>query len=188
MQAGRVIEIGAPQDLYTRPKTRFAAAFLGDISYLTGRVAGGLDGDLVINTPSGSLRCRHAASIAAGTVVVAGVRPEHVILSTQRPQAWPNVFEGTVASAQYEGGRVKYRLAMDGVDLLAYGPPVFSPGDRLHAVIDPAQVILLPDPPAEASSAARTSQGNSAGGIANWPTEGAIILPSDDGRKSAIHQ
>ena len=108
-------------------------------------------GTVTIVTPLGPLRCHHARPLNAGTPMVAGVRPEHVILSAHRPQAWPNVFEGTVVSAQYEGGRVKYRVAMGDLNILAYGPAAFSLGDRLHAVIDPAQVILLPDLPAEAA-------------------------------------
>jgi iron(III) transport system ATP-binding protein len=151
MEAGRVIEVGTPQDLYTRPRTRFTAAFLGEISYLAGTVTRDAGGEVIVRTRSGPLRCGSAPAVADGAAVVAGVRPEHVILSTQRPSAWPNVFEGVVASAQYEGGRVKYRVAMGALDLLAYGPPVFSEGDRLHAVIDPAQVILLPDLPGDAA-------------------------------------
>ena len=151
MQHGRVVEVGTPQALYAQPKSRFTATFLGEISYLRGTVAGKDEGTVTIVTPLGPLRCHHARPLNAGTPMVAGVRPEHVILSAHRPQAWPNVFEGTVVSAQYEGGRVKYRVAMGDLNILAYGPAAFSLGDRLHAVIDPAQVILLPDLPAEAA-------------------------------------
>jgi ABC-type Fe3+/spermidine/putrescine transport system ATPase subunit len=153
MEAGRVVEVGTPQALYAQPAHRFTATFLGEISYLTGSVSA-VDADTVtVRTPLGPLRCHRAAaayagSLATGAAVVAGVRPEHVILTTQRPQAWPNTFDAAVMSAQYEGGRVKYRVALGEMNLLAYGPPAFSQGDRLHAVIDPAQVILLPDLPA----------------------------------------
>jgi iron(III) transport system ATP-binding protein len=154
MQQGRVVEVGTPQALYSQPKHRFTATFLGEISYLSGSVAAKEEGTVTIVTPLGPLRCYDARPVDAGTALVAGVRPEHVILSKQRPQAWPNVFEGTVVSAQYEGGRVKYRVAIGDLNVLAYGPPGFSQGDRLHAVIDPAQVILLPDLPAEAAPSA----------------------------------
>lgn len=156
MQAGRVVEVGTPQELYTRPKTRFTATFLGEISYLAGRIAGSVDGEMTIRTPSGQLRCRYTQPVADGTAMLAGVRPEYISLSRQRP-AETNVFEGTVASALYEGGRVKYRVAIGDLNVLAYGPPLFSQGDRLYASIDPTQVILLPDLPAEvARSAAPT--------------------------------
>ncbi|MGQ0571002.1 MAG: ABC transporter ATP-binding protein [Armatimonadota bacterium] len=151
MHAGRIVEVGTPQELYARPKTRFTATFLGEISYLSGAVADKSDGAITIITAGGPLRCLTTQPVAQGSAVVAGVRPEHVSLSTDRPGAEVNVFEGTVASALYEGGRVKYRVAMEDLNVLAYGAPLFSPGERLYVIIDPAQIILLPDLPAEAT-------------------------------------
>ncbi|MDQ7857745.1 MAG: ABC transporter ATP-binding protein [Armatimonadota bacterium] len=145
MQAGRIVEVGTPQALYARPTTRFTAAFLGEISFLSGAVAGREGGMLTIMTPSGPLRCRDAHAVPDGTPVVAGARPEHVTLTPDRPAGAASVFEGTVASALYEGGRVKYRVGMDGLTVLAYGAPRFAPGDRVHVAVDPDQVIVLPD-------------------------------------------
>jgi iron(III) transport system ATP-binding protein len=145
MQAGRIVEVGTPQALYARPATRFTAAFLGEISFLAGAVAGRAGGMLTIMTPSGPLRCRDAYAVPDGARVVAGARPEHVRLSADRPAGAASVFEGTVASALYEGGRVKYRVGMDGLTVLAYGAPQFAPGDRVHVAVDPDQVIVLPD-------------------------------------------
>jgi ABC-type Fe3+/spermidine/putrescine transport system ATPase subunit len=36
MHRGRIEQIGSPQELYQRPKSRFAAAFLGDINWVNG--------------------------------------------------------------------------------------------------------------------------------------------------------
>jgi iron(III) transport system ATP-binding protein len=148
MDHGRIVEIGTPQELYARPKTRFTATFLGEISYLSGRVAREDDGAPTILTRFGLLRSLDPQPAREGNVMVAGVRPEHVTLSRQRPGTESNVFEGTVVSALFEGTRVKYRIAVGDLNLLAYGPPSFSPGERLYASIDPGQVILLPDLPA----------------------------------------
>ncbi len=145
MHEGRLIEVGTPQELYARPKTRFTATFLGEISYLSGTIAGQDEGTVTITTTGGPLRCLNTQAVTHGEVVVAGVRPEHVSLSKHRPGEEANVFEGTVISALYEGGHVKYRVAMDDLAVLAYGPPLFSPGERLHVAIDPARVMLLPD-------------------------------------------
>ncbi len=152
MHEGRLIEVGAPQELYARPKTRFTATFLGEISYISGAVAGNndkSDGTVTILTRFGPLHCLNAHPVAKGTAMVAGIRPEHITLSKHRPRAEPNTYEGTIVSTLFEGTRVKYRIAIEDLTLLAYGPPLFSQGDRLHAIIDPAQVILLPDLPAD---------------------------------------
>jgi iron(III) transport system ATP-binding protein len=151
MQAGRIVEVGTPEALYARPATRFTATFLGEISFLAGAVTGTDGGMVTIMTPSGSLRCRNAQPVAAGAAVVAGARPEHISLSTNRPMGEASVFDGVVVSALYEGGRVKYRVETAGLTVLAYGPPQFSPGDRVHVAVDPDQVILLPDLAASAT-------------------------------------
>jgi ABC-type Fe3+/spermidine/putrescine transport system ATPase subunit len=83
--------------------------------------------------------------VSAGAAVVAGARPEHISLSANRPPGGVSVFDGVVVSALFEGGRVKYRVAMDELTVLAYGAPQFSAGDRVHVTVDPDQVILLPD-------------------------------------------
>ena len=41
MNAGRIVEIGAPRDLYRQPAHRFTAEFLGHTNILDGIAAGG---------------------------------------------------------------------------------------------------------------------------------------------------
>ncbi|MDR7549989.1 MAG: ABC transporter ATP-binding protein, partial [Armatimonadota bacterium] len=148
MQAGHIVEVGTPQQLYARPTARFTATFLGEISYLLGAVSQEDDGTVTVLTPAGPLRCLNPHPMSRRTALVAGVRPEHVSVRRHHPVGEPNTFEGTILSALFEGGRAKYRIALDGLTVLAYGPPGFAPGERVCAVIDPAQVILLPDLPA----------------------------------------
>jgi iron(III) transport system ATP-binding protein len=145
MHQGRIMEVGTPQDLYARPRHPFTASFLGEISYLKGTVSGSDGSMTTVRTPAGLLRCARMAPLAAGTLVVAGVRPEHVSLGRDRPDPQANSFEGTVVSALYEGTRVKHRVAIGDETLLAYGPETFAAGERLYASVDPERVILLTD-------------------------------------------
>jgi putative spermidine/putrescine transport system ATP-binding protein len=39
MDAGRVMQVGTPGEIYSRPRTRFVAEFFGDCNFLSGRVA-----------------------------------------------------------------------------------------------------------------------------------------------------
>ncbi|MBI2247340.1 MAG: ABC transporter ATP-binding protein [Armatimonadetes bacterium] len=145
MHQGRIMELGTPQELYARPRNPFTASFLGEISYLNGTVSA-INGEMAtVTTTPGPLQCSRVAPIAPGSKVVAGVRPEHVILMRDRPAALANVFEGIVLSALYEGTRVKYRIDLGDLTVLAYGSEVFPVGARLHASIDADRVILLPD-------------------------------------------
>ncbi|HEY6103213.1 MAG TPA: TOBE domain-containing protein [bacterium] len=80
---------------------------------------------------------------------MAGVRPEHVSLSKQHPGDAANILRGKVTSALYEGTRVKYRLAVGEVDLLAFSPERFGPDEQLYVAIEPRHIILLPQLAAE---------------------------------------
>ena len=44
LDRGRIVQEGQPADIYERPRTRFAASFLGDANFFTGRVVlGGIE-------------------------------------------------------------------------------------------------------------------------------------------------
>ena len=152
MEHGRIVEIGTPQELYTRPRHPFTAAFLGEISYIVGAAGGGdgEDGLLTIDSSVGALRAlRPEGGSLAGSRVVAGVRPEHVSLSKRHPGDAANILRGKVTSALYEGTRVKYRLAVGEFNLLAFSPETFAPDEQLYVAIEPRHLILLPQLAAE---------------------------------------
>ncbi|MGL4961535.1 MAG: ABC transporter ATP-binding protein [Inquilinus sp.] len=85
MRDGRIEQMGSPAELFERPVSRFVAGFLGSprMSFLPGSVtrAGGQAGILVdgrevpLPVPAG----RIPEATQAGTRVLLGLRPEHVV-------------------------------------------------------------------------------------------------------------
>ena len=80
MRAGRVVQQGAPLDLYRRPESRFVAEFLGETNILeaTARASGG-----VVELRAGALTLRADARPGApddGPVLVS-IRPEAIALT-----------------------------------------------------------------------------------------------------------
>lgn len=144
MSEGRLVEVGTPQELYERPRERFTSDFLGAISYLSGRVAARDGASLTIDTSQGPVQGRTAQDIRQGEAVLAGIRPEHISLHPRRPPDAVNAFEGTVASAVFEGTHIKYRVTVGDATFLVYDRSVHVVGDRVCAVVDPDRVILLP--------------------------------------------
>jgi iron(III) transport system ATP-binding protein len=71
MQGGRLVQVGPPADLYQRPANTFVARFLGEVSELSGRVAGG-----VVTTPFGPLL---VPAVPEGARVSILIRPEGLI-------------------------------------------------------------------------------------------------------------
>ncbi len=110
MNFGRLLEVGRPDELYTRPATRFVATFLGAANLLLGR-----------QTKSG---VRFGASEADGAgmdaqaqrehEVVAVIRPEEIELAPQkRALACNYLAGGTVEEVAFTGAleRLRIRLA-----------------------------------------------------------------------------
>jgi iron(III) transport system ATP-binding protein len=96
MRDGRFVEVGTPEDLWTRPRTVFTAQFLGGANVYPGdaeRTSAGA----VVRTAFGAL---HTSRQAAGPVAVF-VRPENVSLVPHDSAI--NRFEGTVLSQRFHG-------------------------------------------------------------------------------------
>jgi len=81
MDAGKVVQVGTPREVYERPNSRFVAGFIG-----------------VANIVQGG----NGRSLA--------IRPEKVLLSAQRPDL-AHALSGTIVDIAYEGGRSLYRIA-----------------------------------------------------------------------------
>ncbi|MDM7458465.1 MAG: ABC transporter ATP-binding protein, partial [Paracoccus sp. (in: a-proteobacteria)] len=76
MRAGRIVQSGAPYNLYNAPADRDAAAFFSDINVLTGRVAGALT-----ETPFGHFL---APGVPDGSEVDIVIRPQHLKIDFDR--------------------------------------------------------------------------------------------------------
>jgi sn-glycerol 3-phosphate transport system ATP-binding protein len=77
MSAGQIEQIGAPTELYRRPRTRFVAGFIGSpgMNFLAGRI----EGPGSVSVAGQRLAVTDMpAGLGAGTPVDVGIRPEHV--------------------------------------------------------------------------------------------------------------
>lgn len=143
LDQGRLLQVGAPQEVYDHPVSRFVAQFIGEATLLEGRVAG----DGRVETASGAWRVAAGAKLpAAGTTVWLSVRPEavRVLAPPVVAAAGDNVLDGTLHSSIYLGETAQHlvRLA-DGTELksLEARPRVLAPDDA--AV--PVQIAVAPD-------------------------------------------
>ncbi len=116
MNRGRFEQIGAPQDLYYRPRTAFVAGFVGDNNRVPGR-ATAVDGDLVhVDTGEGwAIGARREGPVAVGDAVEVFVRPEAATIGRRReqlPEAQP-AHEGVVESLLFDGAKSAVLLRED---------------------------------------------------------------------------
>ena len=146
MHAGRVEQLGTPEDLYERPRTRFVADFIGTTNLLAGTVES-VDGDHAFVRLASSDGCIvDRADLVVGRSVELSVRPEAIQLrpSNGTGEAPPPI-AGTVEQAAYLGNIVQYLVrTAGGLSITALAPktgpriPIggavdisWSPGDAL---------------------------------------------------------
>ena len=130
MRDGRVVQVGTPEDVYTRPAGRWTAQFLGEVNVLAG-VARGAD----VDTELGTFDLPWPAS---GTVHVA-VRPEQFDLHADRHG------NAEVVSREFRGHDVLYRLRHEGGRTVLVQLPsleLYEVGDKVS--VRPASAAVTP--------------------------------------------
>jgi iron(III) transport system ATP-binding protein len=116
---GRIVQEGAPREVYLRPADAFAANFLGRTNLLEGHVADVSSG--AIETRWGVLTCALPAWATHGTDVTVGFRPESVVLAEAR--AGDAGLPGKVAAMSFVGDAVEYQIELGGRIVRAKGQP-----------------------------------------------------------------
>jgi iron(III) transport system ATP-binding protein len=144
---GRVEQIGAPHELFERPRTRFVAEFIGKTN-LIDAVADGAG-----SVARGRLRLRVAADgLTPGTPAVVSIRP-HVITLGPRgdaptPPVGANTLAGTVRRASYLGDTVDYQIGLEDSDVVLRvtgpTPARARAGDPVAVTVPAEACILLP--------------------------------------------
>jgi spermidine/putrescine transport system ATP-binding protein len=146
MNAGDLLQVGSPEDIYERPANRFVADFIGETNFIPAVVKG----TGVVELETGvTVRARtHAAD---GTAVTITLRPEKIHL--QGPdEAVPDEFNavrGRVARRHYYGDSLYYELDFalgDVVDARVEnrpGLPRYEVDDEVVAVFHPEAAETL---------------------------------------------
>ena len=148
IQDGRIAQVGAPQELYRQPATRFVAEFLGDTNILEAEVVESADGETRLRTAVGELRAATSAgcSVGPGLSTTVSIRPE-ALHAAAGPG--PNVIHATVAESTYLGEAAQVCAAggSPSVPLRAlFLNPRSQPkrGEVLLLRVHPEDVVILP--------------------------------------------
>lgn len=115
MDHGRVLQVGAPQDIYTAPASLFVAEFIGLSNRLDGRIAA-VEGTRCRIEASGlpMIQADMPAGAGPGRAVSIVLRPERLHVSQQTaPNGFDNVVPARVAKAVYNGHEMQYQLRID---------------------------------------------------------------------------
>jgi spermidine/putrescine transport system ATP-binding protein len=138
MSEGRVEQVGAPHDIYTRPQSLFVAGFIGSANLLPGVVASSdnvnttvrLNGGSVVEVPAS---CVQPGSSSVGSKVTVMLRPEQILLgetSDGAPQLHVTdcVFQGATLRVV---GRLTDNTEVSAIVAVTPSAPVPVPGQSL---------------------------------------------------------
>jgi spermidine/putrescine transport system ATP-binding protein len=120
MKGGQIEQLGTPEELYDRPRTRFVADFIGTTNLLAGTVASVTVDGVILDLDAGGRCVVGAHGLAPGAAVEIAVRPEALEL-IPRPAEDPAAADdaagswlrGTVEQSAYLGTSVNYQVRMD---------------------------------------------------------------------------
>ena len=128
MRDGRIVQQGAPYNIYNAPVDRDAVAFFSDINVIRGRVEGSL-----VQTAFGQFL---TPGVHEGNEVDIVIRPQHMKIDFDRQGRGPDPTieygtpaRGVVERARFMGSEslVEFRMDHDGSRLKATVPNVFLP-------------------------------------------------------------
>ncbi len=122
MSEGRILQVGAPGEIYETPNCRFVADFIGSVNLFDGRITQDEPDHVVIATPDGEHYVSHGITGNLGMDVSVAVRPEKIGIQIAPPaleeRASPaehgyNCAQGVIVAMAYFGNETSYHVRLD---------------------------------------------------------------------------
>ena len=134
IDAGRIIQIGAPEEIFHRPESAFVAGFMGADNALD-----------LIRTPGGALAAAVAGTPAAERLR-AHFRSDAATLASEASghAADALVLAGVVAQSVYVGHGYRYRVRTDGAEVWVQAPERVAEGTAATVVVPREALLLFP--------------------------------------------
>ena len=143
IHSGRLQQFGGPDEVYTRPRNRVVADFMGHVNFLAGKIE---QAGLVRLADGAALSLAAASALPSGSAVDVAVRPEDVILAGGAAEG---AMTARVAVCTFLGNINEYFVTLaSGETVRAQTPPKlkFAVGDTVALSFDAANVSVFPRP------------------------------------------
>ena len=142
LREGYVEQVGAPLDLYHKPANIFVAGFIGSpaMNFMDGTISGISDKSVELELNSNlkiQIPCQPGNDAATGSPVSAGVRPEHLELTSEKEAK----LRGEVFAVERLGGETYLYVNTESNKELT----VHAAGDKVVSVGDSVAIGFFPD-------------------------------------------
>jgi iron(III) transport system ATP-binding protein len=151
MNAGDIVQVGTPEEIYKKPANRFVADFIGTTNFISGELSEVLKERALIyvHTEFGQkMLCKMPESAMASTnkKVNISIRPEDIEVFTEPLKDRDNLFKGTIMHRAYLGNFLYLFVNVDHTMIRVQAPYDIKQkeGEELFLFLDPEKCVLLP--------------------------------------------
>jgi ABC-type Fe3+/spermidine/putrescine transport system ATPase subunit len=146
MNAGRIEQVGTPDDIYECPRSKFVADFIGLSNFVRGKVVRVEAGQAVMQVDDLQLQVPITQDVAEGQMLMAFIRPNDIDLLPEESTSAENLFDGVVSKLTYLGDKIDYRVVIgDRVELRVQtdGKVRFAAGQKVKVRLPVSQCRLI---------------------------------------------
>ncbi|NPT40267.1 polyamine ABC transporter ATP-binding protein [Paraburkholderia sp. 1N] len=152
MNHGRIMQIGAPEEVYEFPNCRFAAAFIGSTNMFEGMLID--DQSVLIDSTdlAAPIRAKNPINLRQGMAVHISIRPERLSMSLNPPMANSNIAEGLIEEYAYMGSYTLFYIRLRSGKLMTVNVSrltlksfdhCLTYGESVYLAWDPDSVVVV---------------------------------------------
>jgi putrescine transport system ATP-binding protein len=121
MDAGRILQVGTPDEIYEQPNCRYTAEFIGSVNLFDGVIAEDEPDFVTISSPDArnTIHVGHGITCFPGQPVSIALRPEKLQISSQQPSLSYNCETGEIDDIAYLGSHSVYHVKLDSGKLVS---------------------------------------------------------------------
>lgn len=150
LNAGELVEVNTPFELYENPTSFFVADFIGETNFIEGAVSAVKEDEVIISTPDGiEVSVLKRGDIKVGEKITMFVKAERIELSSEKHAEEKNMFEGIVKNVTFLGWNYAYKVSV-GESVLSVEKvrpqaesKAFQVGSRIWVRVAPENIGVL---------------------------------------------
>ncbi|MFQ6040326.1 MAG: ABC transporter ATP-binding protein [Candidatus Poribacteria bacterium] len=149
MNDGKIVQIGAPREVYNFPANRFVADFIGETNFISGTLRAKNNQSAIVESVIGNIQSSNIHhDISEGAALICSIRPESINI-LNKPIDKENQFQGKILNLTYLGNVEEYQLLIEGkieAKAVLHNPSNEGrrQGEDIIVHFEPRDVMLLP--------------------------------------------
>ena len=160
MSEGKILQIGAPADIYETPNCLFVADFIGSVNIFRGTVEADAPDHVIVASPECKHYVSHGITGTEGMAVSIAIRPEKMSIQTTLPadsereslaEVGYNIVQGVIDDLAYLGSLTTYHVKLDNnvivkvthTNAARHGETQLTWGDKVYVWWCGSDVVVL---------------------------------------------